>query len=212
VSAEVTSLVRRSPRPQARSENRRAALLAALEGELQRHTLANVSVSAVTRRAGLGRSAFYFYFPSKHAAVAELLAGVYDELGELGSDLLLGRGAPRDTLAAALRHTVSTWRQHRLLFCAMLDAVAADQDVADVWARWIRLFEDLVLRVAREQAWSVTVPGEVGLRPTIAALLAMNTSVLEGHIRADGDLADARRVGDLLAYVWTTTLFGPVPS
>ncbi|GAA1750021.1 TetR/AcrR family transcriptional regulator [Aeromicrobium alkaliterrae] len=208
MSADVTSLARRSPRPQLRSESRRANLLTALENELRHHTLAEVSISAVTRGAGLGRSAFYFYFPSKHAAVADLLSGVYDELSDLASDLLLGRGVPRDNFADALRHTVAIWRQHRLLFCAMLDAVAADPGVAKVWTRWIAMFEDVVVRVADEQAWPIVIPSEIGLRRTVTGLLAMNTSVLEAHVRSDGDHAEARLVGDLLVHVWTSALFG----
>lgn len=208
MSADLVSLARVSPRPQARGQNRRAALLAALEAELHQHSLVDVSIGAVTRRAGLGRSAFYFYFPSKHAAVAELLAGVYDELRDLGEDFVLGRGAPRNTLAAALHHTVSIWAKHRVLFCAMLDSVAADKDVAEVWAQWIQSFEEEILRIAAEQSWDLAIPAEIGLRDAVSALLAMNTDVLEPFVRAGGGDAGARRVGELIAYIWTNSLFG----
>lgn len=132
-----------SERPQARSEDRRRRILRGLEHQLQRHSLADVSISAVTRQAGLGRSAFYFYFPNKNAAVAELLVDVYDELVVLATNLLEGHGEPQESLREALGHTVSVWRRHARLLAAMLDACAADAEVATVWRGWITRFEDV---------------------------------------------------------------------
>ena len=66
------ALVRQPQHRQARGEHRRAALLHALEAQLQERALADISVASITREAGVARSAFYFYFPSKNAAVAEL--------------------------------------------------------------------------------------------------------------------------------------------
>lgn len=189
-------------------KNRRSTLLVALEHELRRQTLADISITAVTRRAGLGRSAFYFYFPSKYAAVTELLEGVYDELVAMASDLVNGHGSPRANLTSALGHTVVTWRRHRVLFRAMADAVAADPEARAVWDGWIQLFEDFMVRAASEQHWPIVLPAGVELRPTVSALLGMNQHVLNSHVRSIVDGEGPDDVTALMAHVWTTTLFG----
>lgn len=189
---------------------RRAALLAALEDELERRALADVSLSAVARRAGLARSTFYFYFESKNAAVVELLSGVYDDLIALGADLIEGVGAPREALAVAIGHAVATWRRHRPLFCALLDAARVDPKVREVWEGWTSSFEDLLVGAASERRWPLVLPAGVGIRATFEALNATNIAMLERHVRADADETAAEELTTLLAHLWTTTLFGPV--
>ncbi|MGB0190940.1 MAG: TetR family transcriptional regulator, partial [Nocardioides sp.] len=54
-------------------DQRRAALLESLDTLL----LDEINIADISRRAGLTRSAFYFYFESKHLAVAALMEQVY---------------------------------------------------------------------------------------------------------------------------------------
>jgi AcrR family transcriptional regulator len=58
-----------------RGDHARAAILTALRALLERHPISEVSVQAITRQAGVTRTAFYFYFESKYSALAELLHG-----------------------------------------------------------------------------------------------------------------------------------------
>jgi AcrR family transcriptional regulator len=58
-----------------RGDQARAAILAALRVLLDRNPISEVSVQAITRQAGVTRTAFYFYFESKYSALAELLHG-----------------------------------------------------------------------------------------------------------------------------------------
>lgn len=207
---EMAMVSRQVPlRAAARPTNRRSALLAALEHELGRRTLAEISITAVTRRAGLGRSAFYFYFPSKYAAVTELLEGVYDELVAMASDLVNGVGSPRASLTSALGDTVAIWHRHRILFCAMVDAVAADPEARTVWKSWMQMFEDFMVRAASEQQWPIALPAGVDLRATVSALLDMNQHVLGADVRAVTDAEGGEGATALMTHVWTTTLFGP---
>ena len=57
-----------------RGDRRREALLAALDDRLKTTALDDISVADLTESAGITRSAFYFYFDSKAAAVGVLLA------------------------------------------------------------------------------------------------------------------------------------------
>ncbi|MCW3010456.1 MAG: hypothetical protein JWO90_860, partial [Solirubrobacterales bacterium] len=136
--AQLPTLAPRRPEP--KGEVRRAALLAALEELLRERPLAAVGVSEVSAKAGLTRSAFYFYFPGKEAAVTELLHGVFEEMLGGARTWMNGEGDPRDGLGTALEGTVRLWREHRHLILAMLDARDGDPAVRALWDWWIERF------------------------------------------------------------------------
>lgn len=58
-----------------RGDHARTAILTALRELLDRNPISELSVQAITRQAGVTRTAFYFYFESKYSALAELLHG-----------------------------------------------------------------------------------------------------------------------------------------
>ncbi|MGX9673643.1 TetR/AcrR family transcriptional regulator [Mycobacterium sp. HM-7] len=62
-------------RPTNRGDHARTAILTALRVLLDQNPISEVSVQAITRQAGVTRTAFYFYFESKYSALAELLHG-----------------------------------------------------------------------------------------------------------------------------------------
>jgi len=71
------------PAVQRRGDRQRRAILQAVRELLQEKPFAELSVSAISLRAGVARSGFYFYFDSKYAALAQLLAEAAEELEEL---------------------------------------------------------------------------------------------------------------------------------
>ncbi|WP_159149777.1 TetR/AcrR family transcriptional regulator, partial [Dietzia lutea] len=75
-----------------RGDRRREALLAALDDRLKTTALDDISVADLTESAGITRSAFYFYFDSKAAAVGVLLAMVQDEAHAAVETAVRGEG------------------------------------------------------------------------------------------------------------------------
>lgn len=57
--------------------------MAAVRELLQERPFAELSVSTISLRAGVGRSGFYFYFDSKYAVLAQIVAEATQELEEL---------------------------------------------------------------------------------------------------------------------------------
>ncbi|PRC59635.1 TetR/AcrR family transcriptional regulator, partial [Mycobacterium sp. ITM-2017-0098] len=85
-----------------------------------------------TRRAGVTRSAFYFYFENKAAAVAALLEPMYDD-GFMAGDLLTNPAQPpRLRIRAMLEALLDTVDQHRYLLQAMLEARATTPAIREV--------------------------------------------------------------------------------
>ncbi|GAA2432458.1 TetR/AcrR family transcriptional regulator [Mycolicibacterium llatzerense] len=66
-----------------RGDLQRDAILNATRELLSTNSFESISVSAITARAGITRSGFYFYFDSKHAVLATMLRAAVTELDEL---------------------------------------------------------------------------------------------------------------------------------
>ncbi|ORA45279.1 TetR family transcriptional regulator [Mycolicibacterium chubuense] len=74
-----------------RGDRQRDAIITAVRELLQERSFADLSVSTISERAGVARSGFYFYFDSKYAVLAVIVAEAMAELDQLTHDF-----APRE--------------------------------------------------------------------------------------------------------------------
>jgi TetR/AcrR family transcriptional regulator, ethionamide resistance regulator len=96
-----------------RSDQTRTAILESLDHHLQESSFESINIADISRRAGVSRSAFYFYFENKAADQPHATAGAAD---------------PRASEAM-----FETWERHRHLFSAMLEARASSSAVREMW-------------------------------------------------------------------------------
>src|SRR3712207_3457614 len=75
-------------------DQRRQAILDAVEQLLRERSIADLSVEDIALAAGISRSGFYFYFESKYAALAETLTDVFEEMLEAASAFFEGTDEP----------------------------------------------------------------------------------------------------------------------
>ncbi|MGE2722433.1 TetR/AcrR family transcriptional regulator [Mycolicibacterium celeriflavum] len=179
-------------------------LLEAFEEQLQRHSLADISVAEVAKAAGLKRPAFYFYFAGKHEVVTELLTGIFaDDVFTIGG-FLAGGGDPRKSVADAMTRTFESWHAHRTLFRAMLDARDSDPEARAIWDQWLARYEEFVCDFIGTQP-TIGIPDPKALAH---ALISMNERVLDRHIRSDDGPEAAGLLLAAIIHVWHTALFG----
>src|SRR5262245_66057698 len=107
----------------ARGDRRRTALLESLDHYLREGSLDSINIADISRRAGVTRSAFYFYFENKASAVAALMEEMYDE-SFAAADALRGDGSPAENIESMVRALFSTWDKYEHLFRASLGAPA----------------------------------------------------------------------------------------
>ncbi|MBO0677411.1 TetR/AcrR family transcriptional regulator [Mycolicibacterium sp. S2-37] len=74
-----------------RGDRQRDAIVQAVRELLGERSFADLSVSTISERAGVARSGFYFYFDSKYAVLAVIVADALAELAKLSHDY-----APRE--------------------------------------------------------------------------------------------------------------------
>jgi AcrR family transcriptional regulator len=116
-------------------------LLSALTNLLEAKPLASISVDAITAAAGVTRPAFYFYFPTKAAAVAALIRDLFtDMVAATTAFFEVETGTPRERLRESLTSGARTWHRHGTLVCALFDAAGADPDIRVILESWIDEF------------------------------------------------------------------------
>lgn len=192
-----------------RTEEKRAELLAALEQLLQDVPLDAITVSDVAARVGMTRSAFYFYFDSKEAAVAALSEQMYQAAAAGATALFALAGTPRQRVEAQMNGLVHAWSSYQHLYRAMLDA----RHHPEVRARFDAGRESFIAPVAAmidaERAAGTAPPG-TDSTALATLLLELNDHAVERLAR--GDALPVRARIDALVTIWLRSIYGTEKS
>ncbi|MGV0814767.1 TetR/AcrR family transcriptional regulator [Mycolicibacterium boenickei] len=170
---------RRQPQ---RSDQRRTAILEALNEHLQNTGFDALNIAEVARQAGVGRSAFYFYFENKAAAVAALVEPMYDALFAADNILADTTRPPRERVHDTLEAVLQTAEDHRYLVQAMLEARGSSGAVRDLWDGARESFVPTVAAVITADRTAGRAPD--GIDPAVLAnlLLEFNDRLVERFI------------------------------
>ncbi|MCF6387019.1 TetR/AcrR family transcriptional regulator [Mycobacterium sp. MBM] len=195
----------RSPtdrRPSLRSDERREAILDALDGWLRGHSLDAVNIAEITAQAGVTRSAFYFYFENKAAAVAALMERLVTEIFEVNDEFTTGAGSPHDRVHTMLNGLFDSSDRYRHVFGAMLEARGSSATVRKIWDDARDAFTPSVTELIRAERPTGSPEPEV----LAAVLLEFNDRMLERFI-SGGQLTREQLI-DGAAAVWLSTIYG----
>lgn len=205
-----TSRTRETTSSTAKGDGRREAILATLGELLSTQCFADITIADITEHAGITRPGFYFYFPSKAAAVAALLAEVTDDLLALASSWYEGRpGSPEAHLREGMRATIADWRLDAALFTAVLDAAAADAGAVGLWTESIQRFIDRVAVRIELDTGRAPVPRRPSARALATGLVHMTFALMELDIRdllAGGD--GVPELENTLVHTWYQAIYG----
>ncbi len=190
-----------------KGDERRSALLEALDHHLQGDSsLDAINIADISRRAGVTRSAFYFYFDNKAAAVAALMDEMYDD-GFGAAELIGGSGAMRERTATAIRAIFTTWGRRTHIYRAMLDARSSSPAVREQWAASQRSFVDVVTALIEDERAAGLAPSGVDSGSIATALLDLNDRTLERLVRSDEDF-DWDQHLEAVVHVWLASIYG----
>lgn len=192
-----------------KGDERRTALLAALEEHLERASLDDINIADISRRAGVTRSAFYYYFDNLAAAVAALYEEMYAE-GFGAAEVLGGDGTLRDRISSAISAIVHGWAQRTHLYRAILDARASSPAVRDQWEAFQSTYVDLVAELIEDERAAGAAPAGPDAHAVATALLDLNDRTLERVVRApEGFDADAHL--EAVVHTWLAAIYGRTP-
>jgi len=191
----------------ARGDRRRTALLESLDHHLRESSLDSINIADISRRAGVTRSAFYFYFENKASAVAALMEEMYDE-SLLAADQLRADGSPAENIDAMVRGLFSAWDKHEHLFRASLDARATSATVRELWDDDRESFVPVIASMIEAERAAGAAPAGTDATALASVLLELNDRMLERL--ALGGALEREQLVEAVVSVWLHTIYGEV--
>jgi AcrR family transcriptional regulator len=196
-------------RPPGRGDQRREALLASLKEHLRESGLEAINIADIARRAGVSRSAFYFYFENKVHAVASLAGELYDDIRP-AAEVLVGReGSPQWRIETVIRRLFEAVDEHRHIYRAVLETRAVSETVRSLWGADRQSFVEPVASMIRAEREAGNAPDGGGATALATVLLDLNDRALE-HVVLGGPLSREQHIRALTT-VWLRTIYGTVP-
>jgi len=208
-TVERASRGRRGSRPS--GDEREQAILSTAEKLLGERAFADISIDDLARGAGISRPSFYFYFPSKDAVLLTLLDRVVSEadaaaFGALGT-APPGGCDPADRWRHAIEAFYVSFRSHRAVAVAGVQARAANPEVRELWARvmenWVRRTEEAIEAERTRGA----APAGLPARELAVALNLMNERVMYATLAEEEPAVPEERVVETLLGIWLNGIY-----
>jgi AcrR family transcriptional regulator len=135
-------------------------VLAATEALLaEGASYSDLNIERIATRAGISRTAFYFYFRDKRELLLRLTADVNEQLYEQADIWFSGTGAPEPEMRKALQNIAALYAEHGVLLRAIVEVSAYDEQIGSLWRLMLRRFVDASRRrIEAEQAAGRTGP------------------------------------------------------
>lgn len=184
-----------------------AAILDATSALLEEgSSFAGLSVEQIAKRAGIGRTAFYFYFRDKRELLMRLTGEVTSALYAEADRWWHGDAE----LADSMSRTVGLYLEHKAVLRVVSEAAGYDDAVRTFWVELINRFVDAT-RERIEADQRAGIAEDVPAAETAMALVWMCERTLYHFSRETPD-ADPARVTDALVQAFRRSIYGRLPE
>ena len=196
-----------------RGDRQRDAIVTAVRDLLQQRSFADLSVSTISERAGVARSGFYFYFDSKYAVLAAILADAGDLL-----DSPTHHFAPREpgeTPAAFAKRMVGSAAAVYANDDPVLNACAVARNTDAQIREMMDDFYDGIIDklIALLEHDSELRPISDDLPALVRTMAAVTTMTLTHDSTFVGRGQDHSRAVDVVEKLWLNSMWGgPAPE
>ena len=194
----------------ASSTPKRAAVQAAVLGATEQllgegATYADLNIERIATRAGISRTAFYFYFADKRELLMRLTEDVTEELYQQADIWYSGSGDPEAEIREALVNIARLYEQHGPLLRAIVEVSTYDDEVAVFWGGLLGRF----VEASRERIVAERNAGRSsGCEPasTAFALCWMAERVLYQEL-VQGAPIPPQDLVEALVCIWMRTIY-----
>jgi AcrR family transcriptional regulator len=194
-----------------RGDKHRLAIMQAVRDLLEEKPFAELSVSTISQRAGVARSGFYFYFDSKYAVLAQIVAEATEELEELTQYFAPRQPgeSPEQFAKRMVRSAAAVYAHNDPVMTACNVARHTDIEIRDILERQFEVvLREIVAIVDAEMKAGTANPISDDI-PTLARTLAGATAlVLTGDLIMVGRDGDVERRVRVLEQLWRNSLWG----
>jgi len=200
------------PAPQqirrSRGDRQREAIVTAVRELLQERSFADLLVSTISERAGIARSGFYFYFDSKYAVLAVILADASELL-----DQLTHHFAPREpgeTPAAFAKRMVGSaaavYANDDPVLSACAVARNTDAQIGEMMDDFYDSVIDKLIALLQQDPDARPISDDVPA--LVRTMAAMTTMTLTHDSTFIGRGQDPARAVDIVERLWLTAFWG----
>jgi AcrR family transcriptional regulator len=183
-----------------------AAVLEATEALLAEGTsYPELKVDRIAARAGISRTAFYFYFRDKRELLMRLAEDVSHRLYAEGNVWTSGGGDPTDELGRALRGSAALYREHGNVVRALADSATTDPEMAKFWNGILDRFIDRAQeRIEEARAAGRGVGGDPRATAFALCMMTERTFHQESFL---GDPVPEDDLLDALTRIWVRVIY-----
>jgi AcrR family transcriptional regulator len=195
-----------------RGDKHRQAIMQAVRDLLEEKPFAELSVSTISQRAGVARSGFYFYFDSKYAVLAQIVADATEELEELTQYFAPRQPgeSPEQFAKRMVRSAAAVYAHNDPVMMACNVARHTDIEIRDILEgqfevvlREIAAVVDAEMRAGTANPISDDIPTLVRTLAGTTALMLTGDPIMVGRDR--DDVESRVRV---LEQLWLNSLWG----
>jgi TetR/AcrR family transcriptional regulator, ethionamide resistance regulator len=206
----VPSVTRRIESPPRRATVEADLMRAAEELLTEGRAYTELSVEQIAARAGISRSAFYFYFQDKRdllvrmvERVAELFQAQADRWWGAAGDYEVADDVGQAELKRTLSSVLETWREHAPLLAAIVETAGYDKEVSAFWRGVMQRFID----ATRQHIEAGQLAGHVSAMPpeaTAFALVWMTERVWYQHVLGSSNVSDEALIDAVTGVIWAS--------
>ena len=178
---------------------------------LQEKPFAELSVSTISLRAGVARSGFYFYFDSKYAVLAQIMAEAAEELEELTQYFAPRQPgeSPEQFAKRMVRSAAAVYAHNDPVMTACNVARHTDMEIRDILEQQFEVVLRQITAIVEAEIKEGTANPISDDIPTLVRTLAGTTALTLGGepilVGRDGDVERRVRV---LERLWLNSLWG----
>jgi AcrR family transcriptional regulator len=188
----------------------RAAVLEATAALLEEAPYAELNIERIATRAGISRTAFYFYFRDKREVLMRLAADVAEQLYGEADVWFSARGAPSEQLREALQRVASLYAEHGAVLRAVAEGATSDEQIAAFWNGMLeRLIAATRARIEGEQREGRAVVADAGASAFALGWMterAFHQQFVQGRPVSTTSLVQA------LSEIWVRAIYGSGPQ
>jgi AcrR family transcriptional regulator len=191
-----------------RGDRQRDAIVTAVRELLEVKAFSDLSVSVISERAGVARSGFYFYFDSKYAVLAVVVAEAMAELDKLTHDFAPREPGetPSDFAKRMVGSAAAVFSHNDPIMKACTLAQNTDAQIREIMNDFEDGVIDKIVGLVEQDAGACPIsddlPALVRMLTATSALTFSNDSAFVG--RKD----DLARAVDVLERLWLNALWG----
>jgi len=184
-----------------------ASVLEATEALLREGTsYADLNIERIATRAGISRTAFYFYFSDKRELLMRLSEELTEQLYAQAGIWWSGAGDPGDDIREALERVAQVYSEHGILLRAIVEVSTYDEEVAVFWRGLLGRF----VSSTRERIEAEQAAGRAPAMPaqaTAFALTWMSERCLYQLMVQDSEVS-TQDMTDALVRIWVSAVYG----